>query len=223
MKINPSVLTLENNLQGRDFVVGDLHGHVSQLMSALAALNFDTQTDRVICVGDLIDRGPESAAALDLLNEDWFYSVLGNHELLMYSGFKEENNKHRMMWLQHGGDWIANTSPDLWPAWFDNIENLPLAIELTGSDDKTYGIIHADFPRPNWAELKDLSEGELKQCIWGREHFKSRSQHHVSGIDYLIHGHNVCDYNNGQGVLLGNRFYIEAGAYQGNELIIKLI
>jgi len=219
MKITETVLTLEKNLQGRDFVVGDLHGHASLLQRRLAELDFDASVDRVICVGDLIDRGPESAASLALLDEPWFYSVLGNHELLMYSGFKEENNKHRMMWLQHGGEWIANTNPSQWPDWFEKIATLPLAIEVTGSDDKTYGIIHADFPRLDWSEITQLDEGELKQCIWGRDHFKSRSKHHVAGIDYLIHGHNVCEKE----LLLGNRYYIEAGAYLGNELIIKPI
>jgi len=137
----------------------------------------------------------------------------------MYSGFKEQNNKHRMMWLQHGGDWIAGTSPEQWPDWFKKIEQLPLAIELIGIDDKTYGVIHADFPRFDWSELGELNDTELKQCIRGRDNFKNRSLHSVAGIDYLIHGHNVCN----EELLLGYRFYIEAGAYLGNELIIKQI
>ena len=223
MNIKPVVLKLAKNIAGHDFIVGDIHGHVGALLSQLSSIGFNKKYDRLICVGDLIDRGPESGKALDLLAEPWFFSVLGNHEQFMYSGLKENNSKHKIMWLEHGGDWIASTSPDQWPAWFNAIENLPLAIELTGQDDKTYGVIHADYPRLDWSEFKDLSEPEIKQCIWGREAFKSKSQHKVKGIDYLVHGHNVCAFNCGEGEQLGNRLYVEAGAYKGNSFIIKKI
>ena len=78
--LRPELLRLPKNESGRDFVVGDIHGYVSRLMQQLDVVGFNPLTDRVICTGDLIDRGPESADALNLLDEDWFYSVMGNHE-----------------------------------------------------------------------------------------------------------------------------------------------
>jgi len=58
------------NTQGRDFILADLHGCYRQLMSAMEAVNFDHEKDRIISVGDLIDRGEESFECLKLLRED---------------------------------------------------------------------------------------------------------------------------------------------------------
>jgi len=217
MKLAAKKLILNTNTLGRDFVVGDIHGHVSKLMEQLDALQFDIDRDRLICVGDLIDRGPESAEALALLNQPWFFSVLGNHELLMVSGLKYQNSQHKMLWLQHGGEWIASSDPAQWGAWFSAIEALPIAIEVCGSSGRRYGIVHADYPTFDWQDFETLSDKQLEQCIWGRSHFKQRSEHRVSSIDQLIHGHNVCE----QELALGNRLYIEPGVYQGRDFIIK--
>lgn len=217
MKLKATLLKLEKNTQGRDFVVGDLHGYITQLHDQLATLKFNPEKDRLICVGDLIDRGPESAEALNLLNEPWFFSVIGNHEYLMISSMRYKNSRNKMVWLTHGGDWIAQTSPTLWEGWFDAIEALPLAIEVEGSDGSIYGIIHADYPHSHWQEFEHLTPELLEKCIWSRNQFQCQSHHVVNGIDYLVHGHNV---NSGD-LQLGNRFYIERGAYLGNDLVIK--
>ena len=217
MKINAKLLKLKSNLQGRDFAVGDIHGQTSKLMQSLNSLNFNFKTDRLICTGDLIDRGAQSPEALELLNESWFYSVLGNHEYMMVCALKYKVSQQKMLWLQNGGDWIASSNPSLWPAWFEKIEALPLAIEIEGQNGQHYGIVHADFPGEDWGELSSFNEAQLQACIWSRSVFKSNSQHNITGIDYLIHGHNVSDGE----VKMGNRFYIEGGAYLGKDFIIK--
>ena len=217
MKLKSTLLKLNTNTQGRDFVVGDIHGQTRQLMQSLEALGFNSSTDRLICTGDLIDRGNESAEALALLGETWFYSVLGNHEYMMACALKYKLSQQKMLWLQQGGDWIARSNPSLWAAWLDKIETLPLAIEVQGKNNLVYGVVHADFPGEHWQEFTSLNEQELQACIWSRKAFNSRSQHVVRGIDYLIHGHNVSDGE----LKLGNRFYIEGGAYLGNDFIIR--
>jgi len=219
MNIKASLLKLDKNTLGRDFVIGDMHGHVSQLMSQLEGLNFNPLDDRVICVGDLIDRGPESEQALDLLDEPWFFAVLGNHEYLMLSGLKYGNSRDKMLWLQHGGDWITRADRSRWAHWFEQLEALPLAIEVVGHDGKRYGIIHADYPHAHWDELEYFTPELVQKSLWSRRHFEARANHVVKGIDYLIHGHSISDGE----LLLGNRFYIEPGAYLGNDFIIKQI
>jgi hypothetical protein len=68
------------NTEGRDFVIGDLHGQYALISHFRERTSFDPQKDRLFSVGDLIDRGPDSLKCLSLLNEDWFYCVCGNHE-----------------------------------------------------------------------------------------------------------------------------------------------
>jgi hypothetical protein len=55
------LLALPANTAGRDFVCGDIHGCFDELDAALAKLQFDPAVDRLISVGDLVDRGPRSA------------------------------------------------------------------------------------------------------------------------------------------------------------------
>ena len=136
---------------------------------------------------------------------------------MMICALKYKISQQKMLWLQNGGDWIASSNPSQWPGWFEKIESLPLAIEIEGQNGCRYGIVHADFPGEHWGELGSFNEAQLQACIWSRSVFKSASQHTVTGIDYLIHGHNVSDGE----VKMGNRFYIEGGAYLGNEFIIK--
>ena len=81
--MNPRVIAHPANLQGRDFIVGDLHGHPDVLRGLMDHVAFDYDTDRLFSVGDLVDRGPNSAGALDLLEAPWFYPVLGNHDAML--------------------------------------------------------------------------------------------------------------------------------------------
>jgi len=56
----PRVMRLGRNEKGRDFVVGDIHGAFDLVIDAMKAVNFDPEADRLLSVGDLIDRGAGS-------------------------------------------------------------------------------------------------------------------------------------------------------------------
>lgn len=225
---NHRLLKFTANTAGNDYVVGDIHGQVSRLLEQLDEIGFDRDCDRLFCVGDLIDRGPESDKAIELLAHSWFFSVLGNHEYFMLSGLKYGNSKHKMQWLQHGGDWIATSDPSRWSQWFDLLSALPMAIEIeveTGSKKQLVGIVHADFPGSDWQQMHSLDEPLLEKCLWSRSQFKNRHDHVVTGIDAIYHGHSVNgtaddDKSASDFVQLGNRFYIEPGAYKGARFVI---
>lgn len=59
------------------WLMGDLHGCFALLMNRLRQLRFDPRADLLISVGDLIDRGPQSADCLGLLRCRWFRAVRG--------------------------------------------------------------------------------------------------------------------------------------------------
>ena len=81
MYTNPIFLkTVEANIDGRDFIVGDLHGCFDELNSLLRHIKFNTSSDRLFSTGDLLDRGPKSLDCMSLLGKNWFFPVLGNHE-----------------------------------------------------------------------------------------------------------------------------------------------
>lgn len=93
-----------NNTLGHDYVVGDVHGDYERLTDLLSVIKFDVTVDRLFSVGDLIDRGPASAKCLELLNEPWFFSVLGNHEEMLINAAKD-SVEDMELWEQNGGEW----------------------------------------------------------------------------------------------------------------------
>lgn len=162
------IKTLEPNLLGRDFVVGDIHGMMSALINLLAGVDFDPEVDRLISVGDLVDRGEDSLGCLGLLREKWFHCVLANHEQMMWEAF--HGGYMGAFWIRNGGAWglqalndwrvkygrpsadVSKTIPeddsfelfDLLPL----VDGLPLLITINRPDGTKFHVIHAEFP-PN--------------------------------------------------------------------------
>ena len=142
-------LHLPRNVKGRDLVVGDLHGHRSLLEQELDRLRFDPSCDRVLSVGDLVDRGPESLATLALIEAPWFHAVLGNHELMLLR-FLHSCGSHlypRMSYPGGGADWIIkaiSNDPKGFARLVDRVATLPLAIHVEG--DVPFYVTHADLP-----------------------------------------------------------------------------
>lgn len=67
-------------MTGRLIAVGDIHGCHQEFADLLARLAL-TPDDRLILLGDLINRGPDSTRVIDLAREHATLSLLGNHEL----------------------------------------------------------------------------------------------------------------------------------------------
>jgi serine/threonine protein phosphatase 1 len=145
------------NLNGRDFVVGDLHGCLFHLERLLENARFDPAIDRVFSVGDLADRGPDSPGCLLLLNEPWFYPVLGNHDLCLLqflrgleAGKKSSEAEEALdILLYNGGDWILDEIKPLllkMPELASTLESVPL-IRTIGSpeDPSRFHVLHGDL------------------------------------------------------------------------------
>jgi len=65
------------------YAVGDIQGCFGELKSVLRKVHFDPKHDVLWCVGDLVNRGPESLDTLRYLKSlgDACICVLGNHDL----------------------------------------------------------------------------------------------------------------------------------------------
>ena len=60
--------------------VGDVHGCVSELQSLLDKVNFQKDNDVLFFVGDLVRKGPDSKAVVELARRLNAYTVRGNHD-----------------------------------------------------------------------------------------------------------------------------------------------
>lgn len=67
-------------MPGRVIAVGDIHGCAREFEQLIARLEL-TRHDRLILLGDLVNRGPDSAAVIALARQHAHRSLLGNHEL----------------------------------------------------------------------------------------------------------------------------------------------
>lgn len=84
-------------------VLGDLHGRADLLERALASA-----ATPVVCVGDYIDRGPDSAGVLrTLMSAPDVTCLMGNHEAMLLAFLDDPAGN--TAWLRHGGDTTAES------------------------------------------------------------------------------------------------------------------
>lgn len=123
-------------------IIGDVHGEIAALTSLLAHLGYGAEGDhpqdrRLVFVGDLCDRGPDSPAVLDLVIQrvraGFAQCVLGNHELNVLFGspkhgngwFFDRNHDHDAGEFLHS----AAATPARRADWLEFLESQPVALE----------------------------------------------------------------------------------------------
>jgi hypothetical protein len=136
-------------MAGRTIVVGDLHGCYDELMALLEKAEFG-QEDRLVCVGDLITKGPKSREVLEVFMTDArFTTVIGNHDLALRRRWNGEDvdlsSAQKETHKELKGEKEAYTS---------FLNRLPFMIDL-GS----HLVVHAGL-RPN-VELHSQTTGDL--------------------------------------------------------------
>ena len=69
----------------RTIVIGDVHGCLDELRDLLLRCEHDRARDRVVLVGDIVAKGPDSQGVVQLAREGGFDAVLGNHDAKVLS------------------------------------------------------------------------------------------------------------------------------------------
>jgi hypothetical protein len=106
---------------GRTVVVGDVHGCRKELEELLSKIAFVKRTDRLVLVGDLVARGPDTHGVLTLAREVGATAVRGNHEDKVLSGKDDPDalpDEHRRI------------AEDLDKAEWRQLEAMPLWLDL---------------------------------------------------------------------------------------------
>ena len=169
--------SLEADLQARLddghrlYVVGDVHGHLATFRALLHRLNLNPE-DRVVCLGDMIDRGPNSAGVVELVrSHPQIICLKGNHEQMAVQSVQMDGSFEAWQpWMKRGGkstyaSYIVEAEGDLWQAkramlddfmWLDN---LPTQIVL---DD--IRLVHAGYDPRMPLDM----QGE-KELLWIRK------------------------------------------------------
>jgi len=202
------------NTDGRDFVIGDIHGCFDQLEEALAHFDFDPARDRAFSVGDLIDRGPRSPAALEWLEKPWFHACLGNHEEMMLLSASDPTQQ--LSWLLfNGGAWWLEQDAATREKFMTAFADVPMALEIESSLGRV-GMVHADVPAAmSWRAFVQALEGGDRQvrqtALWGRDRAEGFVSAPVEGIDRVVCGHTVTPDRRIH--VVGNVWFIDTGAF----------
>lgn len=229
VKTNNAVLRLAQNHEGRDFVVGDIHGHFELFEQLLEQIDFDDQADRILSVGDSIDRGPESDRAMEYYEKPWFYSVIGNHEAMLIGSMKNVYGLYEL-WMHNGGEWSDMVSDDELREMAKYFDNLPYAIDVE-TPFGNVGIVHADFPpKMSWSKLlkeleaNKLKERDVKVLLWSRDTFKklrmsieypgAMEETRIKDVHRIYVGHSIVNTP----ASYGNIMFIDTGAYSTGRL-----
>ncbi|MDR0779853.1 MAG: metallophosphoesterase [Pseudomonadales bacterium] len=205
------------NASGRDYAVGDIHGHFSKLETALMAIGFDTAKDRLFAVGDLIDRGPQSTQALHWLQQPWFHAVRGNHEdyACRWQTVDIEN------WRINGGGWFQELSLAEKETFAATFKTLPFVMEIETAAG-VVGIAHADVPCQCWSDLATRLDTRSARdyCLWSRHRIRNKLTFGVDGVRALVVGHEPLP----QPVVLGNVYHIDTRGWstKGNFTLLDL-
>lgn len=182
------VLILAQNDRGRDFVVGDIHFKTIDLHKGLRALGFDSTIDRVIAVGDLIDRGPGVLDGLKLLGEPWFFTVQGNHEQMLINAYRENPNAR---YSAHGAGWWSTIADESKAMIIERFDSLPTVIEIASARG-VVGVVHADVPAgmPWKSFIDDLANPQIEEiALWGRGRINQHFREGVEGVWRVCTGH----------------------------------
>ena len=83
---DPSDTAVSMQKRGRTLIVGDVHGCLEELDALLEAAAFVPRTDRLVMVGDLVARGPESSQTVARAVELGALIARGNHEQKLLAG-----------------------------------------------------------------------------------------------------------------------------------------
>lgn len=211
------------------YAVGDVHGRADLLENLLGAVERDAEaadTDPVIIFhGDIIDRGPDSRQAMDLVKKtisDHSGSalILGNHDALFRSfingTYTDDLITH---WLtQLGGlATIDSYLPDR-PRKLDDIQDA--LVEQFGHHQQLLNsavdkivtericFVHAGI-RPG-VSLEEQDQHDLR---WIREDFLS---YNLPLERFVVHGHTPTESSFPD--VFGNRMCLDTGAYYSGRL-----
>ncbi|MGQ0533647.1 MAG: metallophosphoesterase [Caulobacteraceae bacterium] len=94
------------------YVIGDVHGEIGKLDELLQLISADAMRrklpHRIVFLGDLIDRGPDSRAvverAMRLVLTGEALAIKGNHEELMLHAVGSRESIGVYWWAENGGD-----------------------------------------------------------------------------------------------------------------------
>jgi serine/threonine protein phosphatase 1 len=213
---SPSIQHVRLHNNQRVFVVGDLDGNHRKLNDAMSLVSFDPKADKLICLGDMIDRGNDSLKILELMRELNALVVLGNHEHLMIESILNNDATAKLLWIKNGGAWHSSVPDEQLTSHCQWLLNQPLSIMVEYQGMKI-GLSHTLPIKWSWDNLPVDKSAVVTALLWDRELFTKQKCTENSGVDFSIHGHNSTQMP----IWINNTFHIDT-SYYGRPTMVEL-
>lgn len=149
----------------RTIIVGDIHGCYEEFCLLLARLRFDESCDKLIVLGDIMDRGPDSfhvyqkARELSRAMGERFVLIRGNHDQMFINASKSRDNKFH--WYCNGAkrtvDSFKRNHGDI-----DECRDFLLTTPLYYETDE-FICVHAG------ARNRPMNEQDADTLLWDRQ------------------------------------------------------
>lgn len=212
----------------RVYAVGDIHGRLDLFEALIAAIEADDAAGgpaatTVVLLGDLVDRGPESAGVIARARE-WqsrrpVRILAGNHEEMFLSSFDQaETLRH---FLRFGGkETVLSYGIDRQAYQVASVEEVQEMMRAAvPAEDRAFLESFEDmiaigdylFVHAGVAPGVPLDEQSVSDLRWIREPFLSHPAPHGAVI---VHGHTIREEPEDR----GNRIGIDTGAYNFGRL-----
>ena len=204
----------------RLLAIGDIHGYLDKL-TRLLEIVLPTERDRVVFLGDYIDRGPDSCGVIKKLMEFGHEHpnavfLRGNHEQLLLDAVDSSGPEDYLLFLQNGGDVTLESYggelSNIPPEHIEFIRNTKLCSQhhaetMDPDSGKRYPqefvFAHAGV-RPKVA-LDEQTKGDL---LWIRGQFLHSE--YPMGETIIVHGHTPSENVPGESAY---RISLDSGVY----------
>lgn len=157
-------------------IIGDIHGEIDSLVKLLRQLSYDDgglhpEGRRLVFLGDLIDRGPDSPAVVEkvshLVRQGRAQCILGNHELNLLRNDKKEGNGWYMDPAKTGKYPFTPVTERQKKDFQSFFAQLPLALER-----EDLRVVHACWRTESVAKLAELDDS--CSVLDAFQHFEAR-------------------------------------------------
>ncbi|MEO9781799.1 MAG: metallophosphoesterase family protein [Sedimentitalea sp.] len=213
----------------RILAIGDVHGCAQQLDAVLR----QNDCERVVFLGDMIDRGPNSRTVLERIfslqedNPQTVFALKGNHEDMALR-FLDNPVRNGPFWLRNGGlqtlasfgltglselsrqnaleDAAMKFRASLGREMAEWLQDLPARLQF-----RNVHFVHAgaDPGRP-------MGTQDNASCIWGHPDFLRVAR---QDSQWVVHGHTIVD----QPAIKNGRISVDTGAYATGTLTAAVI
>lgn len=166
-------------MKGRKFVIGDIHSHYDEMIELFECIKFNFDTDILISLGDLVDRGPKPIEVIEtLMQVKNFIHILGNHDEWCYQHLKF--NRQSTDWTSQGGASTLNAYSKNPKVKEKHIEFFEKA-KLYHIDEDARLFVHGGF---NHRIPFDLQIDNKELLIWDRSLVLTAIEYDQSGLTF---------------------------------------